>query len=181
MRRFLTVLLSFYWIAFFSLAAWAGLLSGALPSVNGGILNMAGGFAPVIANSLIAVLFLWTALSAVLDGAESGQQTEEIARLACAGGVGLMFMSFLNGATMSSAMLPGPGETSVLLALLVSYVVIRIERRDAPQREDKLAVATPVSMARLNALGAAHGSLLDRIPMPRVTASVIPFDDMKGN
>jgi hypothetical protein len=109
---------------------------------------------------LVAVLFLWTLLTALFEGEESSE-TDEVARLAFGGAIGMVTMLFLACAFASVQ-----GFYAVvaleLAALAGSWLAISAEKRmmerAAPRQDEPVQNA-----ARLMALGAVHNSLLRRL------------------
>lgn len=174
MRLFLIFLLPFHWMVAFALlavAAASGNLDalfaavGAVPAESLAAAPIGHGLATVFAIGfgLVAALFLWTLLTAAMGSAEPGA-LEEVAGLAfgCAIALATITLLFSAGRTI------GGGQAACafqIAALAASYVALIAERRanfaataTATESEDVRATA------RFMALGAAHSSMLSRLP-----------------
>jgi hypothetical protein len=174
MPRIIALFVSAYWMAFFGLLTLAAMaeatgevflifqslsLPGALPvsAEAGPVLSsaLAVGFL------LVAVLFLWTLATALLQRSHGPGETDEVARTAF--GVAAGMMTVLLGVGVGY---PVPGlfasASLQLLALLVSYVAIYAEQRRATHGGEDALSGTEAT-ARLMALGAAHDSMMPRL------------------
>lgn len=167
MRRILTLTLAVHWMCVFAMLAIVctvephdgfaaplrllGLETGDL-AVDGGS-EAAAFFA--VAFLLVAVLFFVAASDFLVDG--RGRRHPSFA---AAFGTAALSLTLL---LVAGALEPVPhlfiAVESVLAAVLVSYLAIRVE--PIPRRADEEA-GDIASVARLMALGAAHSSLLDR-------------------
>ena len=106
---------------------------------------------------LVAVLFLWLLVSAWLDADPAARETQEVARIACAGAA--LALTVL--AVLEMLRLGGPPLSGVALdfaALLASYVAIIVELRPASEPRESDMVVT----ARFHAIGAARETILGR-------------------
>jgi hypothetical protein len=172
MRLFLIFLLPFHWMVAFALlavAAAGGHLDalfaaiGTVPAESLAANPVGGGISTAFAIGfgLVATLFLWTVLTAAFGADEPGA-FEEVAGLAfgCAIALATITLLFSAGRTL------GGGHAACafqIAALAASYVALIAERRasvsaTATESEDVRATA------RFMALGAAHSSMLSRLP-----------------
>jgi len=174
MRRILSLFLALHWMIVFSalstlcalgrhggfsavlhavgLAAPAGLPdSMGYPAVS---IFFASGF------GLVAVLFLWTLLTAFVDASDSSEM-DEVARLAFGSAIGMVTILFL-ACAFSSVQGFYAIVALELAALAGSWLALSAERRmmerAVPEEGEPVQNA-----ARLMALGAAHSSLLRRL------------------
>jgi hypothetical protein len=174
MRRILSLFLALHWMIVFTALAALCALDG-----QGGfsVVLHAIGLAPPVGLphfmtgqavstglasgfGLVAVLFLWTLLTAFSEDEESSG-TDEVARLAFGSAIGMVTILFLPCALASVQGLYGIVALE-LAALAGSWLAISAERqmveRDRPRRDEPVQNA-----ARLMALGAVHNSLLRRL------------------
>jgi hypothetical protein len=174
MRRILSLFLALHWMIVFAALAVACGLDGQggftavlravglavppnLPYFDSGE-AVSTGF--VSGFGLVAVLFLWTFLTALFDQEGSGG-TDDVARLAFGSAIGMITILFL---VCALASVQGfYGITALELAALAgSWLAISAEKRMMEQRLSH--EGEPVqSAARMMALGAAHNSLLRRL------------------
>lgn len=172
MRRFLTFLLPFHWMVAFALlavAAAGGHLEalfaavGAAPaeSLAANSIGQGVSTAFAIAFGLVATLFLWTLLTAIVGSDEQGA-LEEVAGLAFGCAVALATITLLFSARFA---IGGAHAACAfqIAALAASYAALIAERRSgqpvsATESEDVRAAA------RFMALGAAHSTMLSRLP-----------------
>ena len=174
MRRIVVAIVALHWAIAFALLA--GITSragddGITALLRG--LGFADGLAemPLLAGpemtfgvalgfAVVAALFFWMLVSALSDDGIYPGDTDEVARVAFGGAVGLLTLMLL-----ASSVAPAPALfSSVALqlgALLISYLVVQTDRQSqtAPAMEDE----DMRQAARIMALGAAHSSLLSRI------------------
>jgi hypothetical protein len=172
MRLFLTFLLPFHWMVAFALlavAAAGGHLDllfaaiGAAPAESLAAHPIGDGLSTAFAIGfgLVAALFLWTLLTAAMGSAEPGA-LEEVAGLAFGCAIALATVTLL----FSASRTVGGGQAACafqIAALAASYAALIAERRatvaeTATESEDVRATA------RFMALGAAHSSMLSRLP-----------------
>ncbi|EKF19561.1 hypothetical protein [Nitratireductor pacificus] len=183
MSRTFTILLSIYWTACFAFTAWAAALaddalSAALAPVpeTGEAWGLVAGIALVLAHSLVSVLFLWTLVVCVLERDGEASETEQVARLACTAALAVLLTTALYGAAVRGGGGPGSTESIPLLAILATYLAIRFEKHDVGSIRLADAVR-PQKIARLNALNAVHGTLLERLATPRDLVRMPPAND----
>jgi hypothetical protein len=174
MRRILSLFLALHWmIVFAALAMLCGVdgqggFTAVLHAVGLAVPSNLPYFAAGSAVStgfasgfgLVAVLFLWTLLTALFDQEESGGM-DDVARIAFGSAIGMITILFL---VCAFASVQGfYGITALELAALAgSWLAISGEKRLLEQ--PALPHGEPVqSAARLMALGAAHNSLLRRL------------------
>ena len=169
MRQLLTPLLAFHWMAAFAVIAVVSTAGG-----DGGVLaafglmgaeadgpalpawaGSAAAFLLAVGFSLVALLFLWTLADGVFGGGGA-----EISPLAFAAAIAMLTATMLYGATLPVTGL-APAITASLVALVLSYLTIAIERRltAAKRREGETAQLS----ARLLAADAARGFMLSHI------------------
>lgn len=166
MGRILTTLLSVYWTCIFAQDAITRLLPGSSTpfalQVSGGSIGVAVG----LGSALVATLFVWLLITAVLDVGVCPSGADEVSVLAFGGAVAMATIWLASGPVSSAA------ETTLLPGLLASYVAIHVERRTWLRLPEEQASIDINAAARLMALGAAHNSLLSRLattrPMPNV-------------
>lgn len=157
MSRILTAILSLHWAVVFALAA-----AERVDGYGGFAAPLSGSFIPLgIATGygLVAILFLWTAVSALAGGRRSPGETVQVARLAFCGAV-LALMVGLVGAGVSLSTAGATPFAVQLAALLCTYLVMRLDGREAEDGAQKEGFHTTRAAARLMALGAAHRTLL---------------------
>ena len=174
MRRILSFFLALHWmIVFAALAALCALdrqggFSVVLHAV--GLASPTGlprfmssqtistGFASGF--GLVAVLFLWTFLTALFED-EQSSETDEVARLAFGSAIAMLTTLFLACAFASVQGFYGIVALE-LAALAGSWLAISAEKRmmerTVPRQDEQVQNA-----ARLMALGAVHNSLLRRL------------------
>ena len=174
MRPLLTYLVPVYWMAAFALMASqaASQPSGIELFVSGGadtILLESGsaigqGVATAfsIAFGVVATLFLWAFLTAVLGPGDYPGGYEEVASMAFGGATLLVTVSLVVSAARGGIGVQGDGAFQ-LAALAASYVAVIAERRvlvaaPTPRESDHVREA-----ARHMALGAAHSTMLTRL------------------
>ncbi|HVW57782.1 MAG TPA: hypothetical protein VHC00_19070 [Rhizobiaceae bacterium] len=174
MRRILSLFLALHWMIVFSALS----LLCALDRQGGFsiVLHMVGlatpaglprfmssqavstGFASGF--GLVAVLFLWTLLTALFEDEESSE-TDEVARLAFGGAIGMVTILFL-ACAFASVQGFYAAVALELAALAGSWLAISAEKRmmerTVPRQNEPVQNA-----ARLMALGAVHNSLLRRL------------------
>lgn len=171
MVRVLTAILSFYWAVAFTLAA-----AGCLDGYGGFAVPLAGSFVPLgtaAGHGLVAILFLWTAVTALADSRGGAGETVQIARLALSGAVFALTMGLSGeGASLSTA--SATPYAVQLGALLCTYLVVHLDGRGTDETVQKKGFQTVRAAARLTALGAAHHASLASISGRRV-----PADDEK--
>ena len=172
MRPFLTFLVPVYWMAAFAIMAArtaaqpSGLeliVPGAGNAWHGGVaaagLGVSAGLSIVL--GLVATLFLWAFLTAVLDGKERPGGYEEVASVAVGAAVLVLIADLLLSALAGGQAILGDGPYQ-LGALLASYAAVIFERRfvavSRSSEGDDVRAA-----ARHMALGAAHSSMLGRL------------------
>lgn len=169
MGRILTTVLSLYWAAAFAASAFGRL--GAERVSFGGVghgWTTAGHVAMAMGSALVAALFLWLLVSAVLDDGIVPGGTDEVATLAF-GGAALMLTVTL-GASLFPAGRADIAAPVSLAALLASYLVMHVERRywgRPPAAEARRIRAA----ARVMALSAVHDSMISRLAYPIVPAN----------
>ncbi|WP_048646293.1 hypothetical protein [Nitratireductor soli] len=183
MSRTFTILLSIYWTASFAFTAWVtALADGALnagigmTSPGGAVWSLAGPLAFILANTLVSVLFLWALVVAMLERGEAQGETEQVARLACSAALAVFLAKALCDAAIQGSGAPVPAESIPLLAILATYLAIRLETREMGTA-GAVKLGQPQQMARLNALNAVHGTLLERLATPRDFARIPPAND----
>lgn len=173
MRPLLTYLVPVYWMAAFALMAAqavshpAGLDlfpgSGVAPIVleAGKAMNHGVSTALSIAFGLVATLFLWTLLTAVLASEDYPGGYDEVASIAFGGAVLMVTVALVVTALRGEGGVQGAGAFQ-LAALMASYVAVIAERRAfaAPKASEE---DTLRATARRMALGAAHSSMLTRL------------------
>jgi len=174
MRRILSLFLALHWMIVF--AALATLCAfdrqGGFPVVLNAIgVTAPSGLSGFMAGQsvsiffaagfgLVAVLFLWTLLTAFFED-EASSGTDEVARLAFGSAIGMVTILFL---TCALAAVHGFYAIVALelAALAGSWLAISAEKRMLEQLRP--ARGEPArNAARLMALGAAHNSLLRRL------------------
>lgn len=173
MRPLLTYLVPVYWMAAFALMAAQAVShpvglevfpgSGVAPIVleAGKAMNHGVSTAFSIAFGLVATLFLWTFLTAVLAAEDYPGGYEEVASIAFGGAVLMVTIALVVSAARGEGGVQGAGAFQ-LAALMASYVAVIAERRAfaAPKTPE----ADPFrAAARRMALGAAHSSMLTRL------------------
>lgn len=174
MRRILSFFLALHWMIVFSALATLCALDR-----QGGfsvVLHAVGLAAPAglprlmtsqavstafaSAFGLVALLFLWTFLTALFED-EQSSETDEVARLAFGCAVGVVTILFLTCALASAQGFYGVVALE-LAALAGSWLAISAEKRmmdrAIPRQNEPVQNA-----ARLMALGAVHNSLLRRL------------------
>ena len=174
MRLLLTFLLPFHWMVAFALLAVAAASQpghldalfaaiGTIPAETFSTNPIGQGLSTAFAIGfgLVATLFLWTLLTAVMGSEEPGA-FEEVAGLAFGCAIALATITLL----VSAGRAIGGGHAAAafqIAALAASYVAVVAERRAgvAPAASDSEDVR---NAARLMALGAAHSSMLSRLP-----------------
>jgi hypothetical protein len=174
MRRILSLFLALHWMIVFAALAMLcafgrqGGFSAVLDTIG---LSTPAGFSGLMASQavctffasgfgLVAILFLWTLLTALFEEEEAGG-TDEVARLAFGGAIGMVTILFL-----VCALAAVKGFYAIvaleLAALAGSWLAISAEKRMmervALPRGEQVRDA-----ARVMALGAAHNSLLRRL------------------
>lgn len=174
MQRIITLFVSAYWTAYFGLLAFVAFarVTGA-SAVPEGIqatfgLGVNTESAPALAVALAfgcalsAALFAWTLLDAVARPGTRRTDVDDVARLALGVSMGLTTLILILGAARPEG---GPVDSTFIqfIALLASYVAIHLEQSALGRRRTTPA-DEPASMARMMALGAAHTSLLPRLP-----------------
>lgn len=174
MRPLLTYIVPIYWMAAFALTASQAATqppgielfaaAGAESIVVEGGSSMGQGISTAfsIAFGLVATLFLWAFLTAVLGQGEYPGGYEEVASIAFGGATLLITVSLVAAAALGADGVQGVGAFQ-LAALAASYVAVIAERRvlvaaPGPAETDQVREA-----ARHMALGAAHSSMLTRL------------------
>ncbi|WP_265518463.1 hypothetical protein [Nitratireductor luteus] len=164
MARIISLLISFYWTAYFALQAGAHLNGVHLASFQA----VAGGRAAIwqvpldlslcLFAGLVSTLFLWL-FTNVLSGGARTQANWQIARLAFAGALGVSIVNLLApDATEGGGM--------ALTALIACYMAFQIEALLEDGQADSADDGEGQGVARLVALGAARDSILLRIAVP---------------
>ncbi|MBN9075231.1 MAG: hypothetical protein BGN87_03920 [Rhizobiales bacterium 65-79] len=174
MNRILSIFIALHWtMVFAALAALAGLHGGENFSA---VLAAVGiGFAAVtlpmpvpaalcgllaIGFGIVAALFLWTFVTALLDRGH-GNEVDEVARLAFGSAVAVLTAVFLGCVLMPAASGLYRSMALELGALLASYLAVCAERRATAA---KGRAGDPIdAAARAMALRAAHESLVHRL------------------
>jgi hypothetical protein len=165
MRQFLTLVIAVHWTAAFALLA--GLAALDAETGSRAVLTYLGGAAGLPADSigstglslafaLVATLFLWVFVAAVVDRNGADRTTEEVGRMAVISAslvVALLALTALAGTTGGFF----PGLAAVFAALLCSQLVIVAEYRKALDEEQINAAI------RLMAVGAANRAMLSRL------------------
>ncbi len=186
MRRILIGVLSLHWLVVFTLLAVAATISGTQGTpatlstfgihASAATLNLPSGTlaygALAVGFATVAVLFMWTLLSALADERGFPGETDEVARIAFGAGISMCTVLVVICATSAAYWLL-PSIAVQFAALLVSYLVFHADRR----AEARLAVARTDDVqatAALMALGAAHNSLLARLPGRSAAAAKEP-------
>ncbi|MCR4265441.1 hypothetical protein [Nitratireductor sp. ZSWI3] len=177
MSRIFTILLSLYWGTSFATAAWAALPADGV--AVGTPWWLAGAFGLVLANALVAVLFAWSLIAALLECEANRVETEQVTRLACGGAVVVLLATALEGALLHGRDLTGQAESAALLAILVSHLVIHLETRDWKLQETRV-VQLSDQPATSSARNAMHGSLIGRLVVPWSLARSLPATDDRG-
>lgn len=175
MNRILTIFIALHWtVVFAALAALAGLHGGEnFPAV---LASIGIGFAAVtlpmpvpkalcgllaIGFGIVAALFLWTLVTALLDRG-NGNEADEVARLAFGSAVAVLTAVFLGCAVMPGASGLYRSMALELGALLASYLAVGAERRATAAAKGR--AGDPIgAAARAMALRAAHESLVHRL------------------
>lgn len=174
MRPLLTYLVPVYWMAAFALMASRAasqpsgvelFVAGSADAIfleSGSAVGQGISTAFSIAFGVVATLFLWAFLTAVLGAGEYPGGYEEVASIAFGGATLLVTISLVVSAARGGAGVQGAGAFQ-LAALAASYVAVIAERRvlvnaPAPSESDQVREA-----ARHMALGAAHSSMLTRL------------------
>jgi hypothetical protein len=173
MRPLLTYLVPVYWMAAFALLA-----SHAASQPHDLDLFMVGGPGSIVVDvgvdlsrgastafsigfGLVATLFLWTFLTAILGAGDYPGGYEEVASIAFGGAIVVVTVALVVSAARSGASVQGASAFQ-LAALAASYAAVIAERRvfarARPSEAEDLRAA-----ARRMALGAAHSSLLNRL------------------
>ncbi|KFB10215.1 hypothetical protein [Nitratireductor basaltis] len=168
MSRSIQISVSLFWMAFFAIGASTRLLSAHNllfegDGVSAGVLQAVLALVPALAAALFAWL-LFTTLSTLEDALALPQVTD----LAFGVGVLALMVSILAGAvTATDAMDVAAAALSAMAALMASYLAVRwfsvqndpVELAETQDRE---------RAARVLALKAAHGTMVDRLATPTV-------------
>lgn len=168
MARLLTAFLSLHWTMVFAVAASHYFVAQPETAV-GGLAALPGlaGSGPLvfcIGNALIAVLFLWLLVSAMLERGPENKETGEVARIVFGGGVLMTTAGLLADTVLPSAQAVMSGAVQ-LAALMASYLVIHFDRLSAP-RATSAGETDSGGVARAMALGAVHDSIVARLATP---------------
>lgn len=156
MKTILIASLCAFWAATYSVGCGRAIGIGAVDgAVETGAL--------AIAQALVAVLFVWCGVCAVLGQRSARGDVLDVARLAFAGATVVSAAMVVSGVGPIST----GSLTAQLAALGVTYLVVRAEAAalGVPQQATQ-----PGDTARLLALGAVHGTLLARRSRRGVTA-----------
>lgn len=163
MSRIVTAILSFHWAIVFTLVA-VGRLGGyghlaTWPGSDAPLADSLVALATAGGYGLVAILFLWTTLSA-LAGRHEADETTQVARLAFCGAVLALTAALMGEGPSTSADRMAPFAVQ-LAALLCTYLVIRADVREAAgeKRHEGLHIRRSAAARRM-ALGAAHRTML---------------------
>lgn len=151
MQKILITSLAAYWTVVFAVGACgvAGLSAGIhAPDLFA--------TAMAVAQSLVALLFLWTAFAAL---GHRDEGVDDVARLALSAAVLVSGAVAVEQAVVAGSSTPGAASTMQLAALAATYLVIRAEAAERKPR----SVDYSSAVARRLAIGAAHGSMLSRL------------------
>jgi len=174
MNRILTIFIALHWtVVFAALTALAGLDGGEnFPAVLAAIGIQFSAYSPPMPAALcallaigfgtVAALFLWTLVTALLDGESDGGDADEVARLAFGCAVAVFTLVFLGCALTPAASGPYRSMALETAALLASYLAVCAESRMAVAAKGRAAERLEAA-ARTMALRAAHESLIHRL------------------
>lgn len=176
MRRIVVTPIATYWMLAFGLLA-AGALGESGGAGFGPVMRLASlgleehvihriagaemRFGLAVGFAVVSAMFAWLLVSALTEGEEGRQGTDEVSRMAFGGSVGLLAALLVAGSIVGAeGMLASTGIQ--LCALLASFVAVQLDRREEREMPDT-AGRDGKQAARLMALGAVHSSLLSRI------------------
>lgn len=167
MSRSIHISVSLFWMAFFAIGASTRLLSAHSLFFEGG--GVAEGLLQAflaIVPALSAALFAWL-LFTTLSTLEDALAVPQVADMAFGTGVLALMVSILAGAvTAVDPMDVASAALSAMAALMASYLAIRWFSAEADHVEIA-DVQEQERTARILALKAAHGSMVDRLATPR--------------
>ncbi|MDG4897778.1 hypothetical protein P9272_30010 [Mesorhizobium sp. WSM4976] len=174
MRHVLSSVLALHWAVVFALLAYVCMDGSRGIAAALGVLGLSiqGGRFPQLENVAlvaplsvalltVAVLFCWTFVETLLNGAARLDAGESVARVA------FIFASSLLSLILIGGVVQGIDGLFVIVgiqmtALLASYVAVTAERRSAFAAAMKMPEGDVGAASRM-AMGAAHSSLLSRI------------------